>query len=636
MKKTKDSISTDLDSMEPMDRRFFLEYTLKLTALAAALPLLKEESAQAQTASINAPTRFVNFFVGSGSCQLGCYLSPTANIADLATLTASDWKTPGLATSFGPTSSANAAKENVDYYYDTNVTTNYGSEALGSQPIYHARTKVGSYYMPLIWSSQIPVGTSGTTSMSNLISSNCAMIYGLESSPAHPIATNMLLDPEPGSYTIGGYIAASSTSSFFTALGNNRAPLNFKSPSGAGLRIFQANGANNGPASDVLNAVLPDAVETGNSSRRAWLAALSAKMTTALDSIRVTNMGLNPGISELYRLLTDAKSAVDQDTYRSVVTDFTATLQKYKALMVRATTMASNSIQGMSDSGVNGVTVSRSKLRAYEGNLCTTTPAKAFSSCWASDEIAYIFAFAEVALRNNLTHVLQLGFGPNMVRYRPRWPQADAQGNVISDGNNIDNHSQGVLVNLMAGSLFYYVFNTLLYEFKRNLQGVSGNPATGQVQLPLNSPLLGSEKPAPAPAANDWRDTVILLNTEFPRNPRQDGSGSDHGNDAANVTLFSGRIQGALKIYGKTTYGQNTFGPTYRGAWGFHSSTMKSDRYLDTKDIGASIGKLFVRGTTHPDLQTLIDRSKICFSLDSSGNIVFNPTFLPTYQLVSS
>ncbi len=630
MKKTKDSISTELDSMEPMDRRLFLEYTLKLTALAAALPLLKERSAQAQTTSINAPTRFVNLFVGSGSCQLGCYLSPTANIADLATLTANIWKTPGLATSFRPTSAANASKENVDYYYDTGPTTNYGSEALGSQPIYHARTNVGSYYMPLIWSSQIPVGTSGTTAMSNLISQNCAMIYGLESSPAHPIATSMLLDPEPGSYTIGGYIASSSTSSFFTALGNQRAPLNFKSPSGAGLRIFQPSGVNNGPASDVLNAVLPDAVETGNTSRRAWLAALSAKMTTALDSIRVTNMGLNPGISELYRLLTDAKSAVDQETYKSVVTDFTATLQKYKDLMSRATTMASNSIQGISDSGVSGITVSRSKLKAYDGNTCTNSPLGAFASCWASDEMAYIFAFAEVALRNNLTHVLQLGFGPGMVALQLKGPGNGMQGNPF------DNHTNGVMSNLMAGSLFYYVFNTLLYEFKRNLQGISGNPATGPIQFPLNSPLTGTTKPTPAPASNDWKDTVILLNTEFPRNPRQDGSGSDHGNDAANVTLFSGRIQGALQIYGKTTYGQNTFGPTYRGAWGFHSTSMSSDRYLDTKDVGASIGKLFVRGTTHPDLQTLIDRSKICFSLDSSGNIVFNSSLLPNYQLVSS
>jgi hypothetical protein len=141
-------------------------------------------------------------------------------------------------------------------------------------------------------------------------------------------------------------------------------------------------------------------------------------------------------------------------------------------------------------------------------------------------------------------------------------------------------------------------------------------------------------RPTPTPAPDPWRDTVIVLNSEFPRNPRIDGTGSDHGYNAANITILSGRLAGNLKIYGSTTYGERDGNAAYAGTWGRGAESMKySGNYMNTKDVGACLANLFVRGSTHPGLQTLLDRSAKLFYIDSTGNIVFDSTLIQNVSL---
>jgi hypothetical protein len=631
--------------MSEMDRRSFLEWSLKLTALMALAPALEPEAAHADTYN-NRPSRFVNFFIRGGSCQLSSYLSPTANISNLSSLPSS-WKTPGIATSFRPSTPAKAAEENVDYC----SLSDYGKEAQGSQPLFHARTQIGSFFMPILWDSQIPVGTgTGVDSMRRLIQTNCALIYGLESAPAHPLAENMLLDPEPGNFTIGGYISAMAGTAFFPAIANTGGVRPYKNLSGSGLRIFQADASSGGPALDLMRSVIPIPNEvSGNSGRRAWFDQMRTKMLQSVESIRITNMISRPGISELYHMMTQAQTAVDSGLYTQVITDFTTTLAKYQAILNRAKTMATTNIRGISDAATiatNPPVVTRSTLRMYEGATSGKQSISAIASLFsqgalvASDSFAYIFALAEVALRNNLTRVLQLGLGEGMVTLRHV-----VQGNSpVLAGGAFDNHERGAVSNLISNAAFYYIFNTLLYELRRNICGITSSPGTLTnspiAEMPRMNDLWNGVPATPAPPSpNPWRDTFILVNTEFARNPNARGDGSQHGYNGSCAALFSGRIAGNLQVVGRTTYGTagNGYGD-YPGAWGRGSVQMNltNGRQVSYKDLGASLAALYGLGPSIPrDLTTLLQRSESLLGLDSSGNLTFGNK-LPSYGLVST
>ena len=631
------------NQMSEMDRRSFLEWSLKLTSLMALAPVLEPALAQAQTAG-NRPTRFVNFFIRGGSCQLSSYLAPTANFGSLSGLP-SQWKTPGLATSFRPSAANKATEENVDF----SVSQAYGTPSQGSQPIFHARTQVGNWHMPLLWSSMIPVGEgTGVAPMRSLIQNNCALIYGLESAPAHPLAETMLLDPEPGAFTIGGYISAMAGAGFFPAIADSRGIRPFKTLSGSGLRLFNSDDS---AAMDLLRAVIPHSNEvSSNSGRRAWFQQMRGKMLQAVESMRLNNMVSRPGISELYQLLAQAQNSVDSNLYAHVLTDFSNTLTKYRNILNRARVMATNSIQGISDPATVAANpvVARSILRNFEGSTSNKQSISNIASLFAnggqltvSDAFACNFAMAEVALRNNLTRVLQLGFGEYMVSLR-YVINGTSQTNW---GAAFDNHERGVVANLIANSAFYYIFNTMLYELRRNIQGITSNPGslttTPVAALPRLNDLIDGTSSAtpPPPPPNPWRDTVILVNTEFSRNPDSHGGGSQHGYHGSCAALFSGRISGGLQVVGRTTYGTqaNNYG-AYPGAWGLASVQMNSSsgRQVSFKDLGANLACLFGGNEQrHRDLKTLMERSEKLFALDSNGNIVFEPMLQP-YQLVNT
>ncbi len=635
------------NQMSEMDRRSFLEWSLKLAGMMAMAPILEPAIASAQTAG-NRPTRFVNFFIRGGSCQLSSYLSPTATSSSLSSLP-SHWKTPGLATSFRPSTASKATEENVDF----STSQAYGTPSQGSQPIFHARTSVGPWQMPLLWSSMIPVGEgTGVASMKSLIQSNCALIYGLESAPAHPIAETMLLDPEPGAFTVGGYISAMAGAGFFPAIADSRGIRPFKTLSGSGLRVFNPFDTTGGQATDLLRAVNPMTDEVSqNSGRRAWFQQMRAKMLQSVESMRLNNMISRPGISELYHLLGQAQNSVDSNLYAHVLTDFTSTLAKYRNILARAKNMATNSIQGISDPATVAANpvIARSILRNFEGPNSGRQSISNVASLFTGggqlsvhDSFACTFAMAEVALRNNLTRVLQLGFGEGMVSMR-----YVMSGNTQTEWDALfDNHERGVVANLIATSAFYYIFNTMLYELRRNIQGITSSPGTltnsPTAALPrLNDLINGSSSATPAPPPpSPWRDTVILVNTEFQRNPDSHGGGSQHGYHGSSAALFSGRISGGLKVFGRTTYGTqaNQYG-SYPGAWGRASVQMNtsSGRPVSFKDLGATLAGLFgANHQHHHDLTTLLQRSERFLQLDSNGDIVLNGTVVQPYQLVNS
>jgi len=367
-------------------------------------------------------------------------------------------------------------------------------------------------------------------------------------------------------------------------------------------------------------------------------------MMESVESMRISNMLVRPGVTELYKLLNQAQSSVDAAQFQAVLDDYTATQAKYASILQRAKVMAVTNIQGISDptTVANNPIISREKLRNHGGFVpentlrSITNIAQLFSgvsALTASDSFSHLFAMAEVALRNNLTHVLQLGLGESMVQLK--YVVNTSNNSVPLTGAAFDNHERGVVSNLISNASFYYIFNTMLYELKRNLQGLTSNTGTATnapavALASLNHLIDGTAATPPPPSPDPWRDTVILVNTEFSRNPNGDGAGSQHGYTGSSVAMFSGRITGNLKIFGRTTYGDTA----YPGCWGKGSAEMvqTDGRQFSTKDVGANLAALFCSGTPPLGLQTILARSANLFYLNSSGNIEFN---LPAYGLVS-
>jgi hypothetical protein len=734
MKKKDDSenlLPENFDQLSAMDRRSFLEYSLKLTVLLASSKITDPISAYAQTpaSNLNLPKRYLYFQIMDGACQSSNYLSPLANKSndDLVGLGAGSaqghnrWKVPGIATAFRPSSPDQAIIENVDFIPDaqtqeTGSTGTYPNSNFFQNPLFHARTSVGGYQMPLLWSSKMAEGTTGTCRMQNLIEENCALIYGLENSAAHSLAQPYLNNPEPGSFSIGGYIHYHSIApALFPAISNSSANIPFSTPNGAVPRLFASptssfsnDSYSTNAARMVLNPLIPNQSainedigsandENVNEMRRAWLQSIGPKMEEALDSIKGTNEALMPGTSILYDLLKEAKQKVETKEYESVIGKYISAFNKYKFILQRAARMARTEMQGFTDplTRNSGAQVTRSSFLSFDGaagsangniNTIFGPPMDLFTEgdfsysngpLGVKYELAHLFAFAEVAfdLEKPLTNVLHIGIPTGLVSVKT------SSGSANGVPNTADAHKHGVVPNLAWNSFFYYIFNTLLMELTQTLKGRgSTTPPDGEVQADaksekmidssLSSPkdpstlissIAGLIKPilselgldsssggtlsgptspndryikdpgsATEPMGNTepvlinaWRDTLIAVATEFCRDPRRDGSGSDHLYKGASVALFGGRL-GSLKIYGKTTYTKAE--GIHSGSSGLRSNQMmgRNERFLHVSDVGASIASLFApEGARHPKLQTLIHRSNILFKLDDSGNIVF-------------
>lgn len=169
-----------------------------------------------------------------------------------------------------------------------------------------------------------------------------------------------------------------------------------------------------------------------------------------------------------------------------------------------------------------------SKVFQYTSGQYLTAGDNIKSLLDASDapRVAYAFAFAEFALKENLTSALSLDMGGNFGRFK---------NTTISH----DQHFIGSVTSTILTSLYYRSVLGCMTEFKKSLEAV-----------------------------NLWQSTVVHMASEFSRTPRTDGAGSDHGFESGSTSIISGMIQKPGLVGDIYQTPPESMASQYAGTWG--------------------------------------------------------------------
>jgi hypothetical protein len=115
-------------------------------------------------------------------------------------------------------------------------------------------------------------------------------------------------------------------------------------------------------------------------------------------------------------------------------------------------------------------------------------------------------------------------------------------------GMIIDAHDTGSYIQLIQFTRYYRAIASCLFELIQRLKAV------------------------PSGSGTLFDRTVIAINSEFSRNARDSGAGSDHGPDGSCYTLCSGMVAQPLVVGDiKKDGGRNG----YRGTWGTGSTMVE-------------------------------------------------------------
>lgn len=137
------------------------------------------------------------------------------------------------------------------------------------------------------------------------------------------------------------------------------------------------------------------------------------------------------------------------------------------------------------------------------------------------------FAIVEFLINNNLSSSFTMGL--------PSWDNIYSSATAKTNVGH-DHHNTGQFTETLLAMNYYRSLLVCLDEFKNRI-------------------------------ANKWDDTIIHISSEWNRNPRADGIGSDHGVNGSNATLISGMIKGPYLI--GNILKQDSLNPSlYPGTWG--------------------------------------------------------------------
>ncbi|MGE4131025.1 MAG: hypothetical protein AB7F86_05270 [Bdellovibrionales bacterium] len=119
-------------------------------------------------------------------------------------------------------------------------------------------------------------------------------------------------------------------------------------------------------------------------------------------------------------------------------------------------------------------------------------------------------------------------------------------------------------------------------------------------------------------------DSLIYLGSEFNRSARINGSGSDHGAQAASVSLLSGR-QSGFKLVGnilKDSAGEGSpYASGYKGTWGFGAPV--GGEALSIVQVWGSV--LHLLGVPLSEIPNAVNKERLLFS--SSGSLALKSPF---------
>lgn len=420
--------------------------------------------------------------------------------------------------------------------------------APGPGTLEYASHDVAGFQMPHLWGFDVPRAGGGTRPMADLMG-NMLVLRGFDMGlDGHSINNTRIVTPLPGGPCLNGLVADAAQASI--------PAINIGASPGASAYFApQGTGAVDIPVAheaylDFLFAPFAGADADLLRDR----AHVDATVTQALAALRTASVQASPGHAPLFRDRDNAEKLL-RDSIEGFHAVYADLVGKYEDLITRS--VRNTRLAGLTDRPVPGLKLpfvaagdvtrdvaigAYANEALYLGNDDLRTM---FDQATLSD-FAKQLALAEYVLTKGLSASVMINPGPlaNLTfensalkadLVKTMTAQGDskfslAPGAVPYSGTEITNilrqdpHFTGTYLTLLGHSLYFRAIAACLVE------------------------LIDRLKAAKVDGLRVFDETVVHLASEFDRNPRVDGSGSDHGFRGNVASIFSGAVDRPLVL----------------------------------------------------------------------------------------
>jgi hypothetical protein len=375
-------------------------------------------------------------------------------------------------------------------------------------------------YLPPVWGSSIAPSSGKSVQMSELLR-NAIVMQGVNMlADGHRTNAAALVMPNPNGMSYGGMIADASPAEL-AAIALPNSQVAHRAPSGSG--IAQVNNFAN-PLSQLLSPFQRKPASGDYLSRRD---AMDLAMKSALQKLGTFASSTDPAAIALFSAQSKAEKLLKR-SFGDLNASYATLVKKYMAIQRTAIDQSRTGVVGVTDQMIANGSFSAQERLNGAGNVADIADLRdLISPIMIVQDLAENFAIAEYMILNGFSQYVSAFVGN--VFY--------AQ---IASGRletiNSDEHDVGAAVSLVVNTARYRAFCACLLELTDMLK-----------QKGL------------------WNDSVILWGSEFNRDPRMDGSGSDHGWRGNVYTLLSGAIDGPYYV-GNTSTIAGSSAPTKIGS----------------------------------------------------------------------
>lgn len=355
----------------------------------------------------------------------------------------------------------------------------------------------------------------------------------------HGLSRQRQVAPILGGVSIGGLLADHSDLPLSSA-GNGLALSAFKSHKGKAALAVNLSGSTN-PLETILKPF-----REGQASvlkKEEWERAIS----TSLDHFDsyAESIGIRP--NTLRAAYGDAVALIKADTFQ-LKERWPEVLRKYKEAMNEALTRSR--INQIFSSAVKADGSPQFSCANGEAPLNSPDLRSMFDSGATIAGFAEAFALSEILVSEQISSNLSVDLSPiSGLKVGSRLIQATH-----------DQHNYGSAVSVLVNTAFYRAMVNCLHELVRELK-----------------------------SKGLFNQTVIHISSEFNRNPRQDGSGADHGFVGSSSSIISGMINQFGLIGNVFKDGRRNSTNSYVGTWGSAAPFANFGRPIYVQDIANTI-----------------------------------------------
>ena len=406
------------------------------------------------------------------------------------------------------------------------VVTKFNSDGSSS----YVNTKVGKYYLPHMWSGNIPT-VSGFAPMAD-IAKNMLIMRGIDLTiDSHEIDRVRQIAPIPGSASLTGLVADASSTPI-PAVGRNGGGNYYNSKKG--IAYLELGGSN--PLNTAMSPFSPSNLKIPFNS-----ASVDQAIDQALLKMSANAESKNKYLPSTFSSRFNARKLMVKQ-FGNLQVEFNTIATKYRSLISRSFAPDSNlilkGVESMSIEGNSGPKHRIGEVEFYsDGDLLLSTDAKTSIS-----ELAEGMAIAEFMIINGLSSSINIQSGGISNFLVQQSISSFTKAVLKTNGRTsftTDAHYAGADIALIVFTRYYRAISACLNE------------------------LISKLKNTKTSGGNLYDKTLIAVTSDFNRLPRLDASGADHGWQGSNYTVFSGMISD-LAVVGNL----KTTDSAKRGTWG--------------------------------------------------------------------